>query len=866
MSLPPSTPAIGGVPQGSVAIPGLYDRPVLAIDLDMHTAMIREAAVDATGCWAVTGSDDKTVRVWSVADGALLRTIRLPAGPGNVGRVYAVAISPDGALIAAGGWTRGTNADRQQQIYLFDRETDALVQRIEGLPGVVRHLTFSPDGRFLAATIGNEGVCILACDQNWAEVARDFSYGNPTYGAVFAPDNRLATTAYGGTVRLYAAALERDIRPTVVISAAGSPWPYRVAFSPDGTRLAVGYNGAPSIDLLDGHTLASLRRPDLGGISGGDLPAVAWSEDGHTLFAAGSYGTDNTTLVLAWSGAGMGVRRGLPAGIGLVVSLVPLPEGGLLVAAADPWLARLQMDGSKRWVHEPPQADFRNQWNRLSVSSDGAQIDFGFERSGNVPARFDLKSLKLNPSHDSLTASPRQDGVVIGGDKSQPIFDGCPLDLDQGEGYCSFAVHPGGDRFVLGADWSLRAFVGGTQLWRRAALGAALAVNITRDGRLVVATYSDGTIRWHRMADGAELLALMPLPNQTDPGHPNWVAWTPEGFYAASEGARSVLRWHVNHGWDAPAESVPVADIPGSFRPAVLPLVLQELETPRALGLAELAQHNREVAVRTHSEVRPGARLYLLAIGISVYNEDYAKNLRLHYADRDARDLANAVVNTQVGLYSRVIPQVLLNQDANKEGILQALETMRAMAAGGGGDLAVVHFSGHGALVSGKLYLLPYEIKARNPVGIRANGLAINELRDELLKLAEHGRVLVLLDACHSGATTMDGAPLSLDPTALRTTLAAANVTVLTSCSDREVSREDSAWQHGALTKVLLDALTDPAADIDRNGLINTNGLAQYVATRVSSLTGNAQTPGMEIRFHTTVFASGLWTEKGRAQ
>ena len=57
------------------------------------------------GQTVVTGSHDKTVRLWSVADGKLKRTIRMPTGPGNVGKIYAVAISPDGATVAAGGWT-----------------------------------------------------------------------------------------------------------------------------------------------------------------------------------------------------------------------------------------------------------------------------------------------------------------------------------------------------------------------------------------------------------------------------------------------------------------------------------------------------------------------------------------------------------------------------------------------------------------------------------------------------------------------------------------------------------------------------------------------------------------------------------------
>jgi uncharacterized caspase-like protein len=210
-------------------------------------------------------------------------------------------------------------------------------------------------------------------------------------------------------------------------------------------------------------------------------------------------------------------------------------------------------------------------------------------------------------------------------------------------------------------------------------------------------------------------------------------------------------------------------------------------------------------------------------------------------------------------LYSRVDAQALLNQDASRGGILRGLQTLRTeMERGGGNDLAVVHFSGHGMTVDGTLYLLPYDTDARDAVGIKNTALPIDVLRTELLKLAEHGRVLVLLDACHSGATTLDGSANAVDAAALRHELAAANVTVLTSSGQSEPSLEDDAWQHGAFTRALLDALNDPAADADRIGLINPNALAHYVARHVASLTGGKQTPDMEVRFDTTVFAVGL--------
>jgi uncharacterized caspase-like protein len=155
------------------------------------------------------------------------------------------------------------------------------------------------------------------------------------------------------------------------------------------------------------------------------------------------------------------------------------------------------------------------------------------------------------------------------------------------------------------------------------------------------------------------------------------------------------------------------------------------------------------------------------------------------------------------------------------------------------------------------LYLLPSKVDARDEVGIQATALSVSQLKDELLAIAKHSRVLVLLDACHSGASTLNGGALAVDSTALRTSLAAANITVLTSPSGSETSFEDPSWEHGAFTKALLDALSEPAADLDRNGLISVIGLTKYLTSRVPELTGGRQNPGFEVRFDGTLFANG---------
>src|ERR1043166_10211397 len=132
---------LGGQP---VTAQKLYDQPVLIVDPDMHAGTIKTVAINESGQFAVTGSYDKTVRIWNLATGELKNPLRMPAGPGYIGKVFAVAINPASDLVAVGGWTSGDSDP--ESVYLFDLASLAIIVRISELPDVVNKLAFSRDG------------------------------------------------------------------------------------------------------------------------------------------------------------------------------------------------------------------------------------------------------------------------------------------------------------------------------------------------------------------------------------------------------------------------------------------------------------------------------------------------------------------------------------------------------------------------------------------------------------------------------------------------------------------------------------------------------------------------------------------------
>src|ERR1700694_1064286 len=68
----------------------------LMLDTGGHMARISALAFTPDGKELVSASDDKVIRVWDWQAGTTVRTIRGQVGPGDEGKIHAIALSPDG--------------------------------------------------------------------------------------------------------------------------------------------------------------------------------------------------------------------------------------------------------------------------------------------------------------------------------------------------------------------------------------------------------------------------------------------------------------------------------------------------------------------------------------------------------------------------------------------------------------------------------------------------------------------------------------------------------------------------------------------------------------------------------------------------
>lgn len=592
--------------------------PILKIEVGMHTSMINRIDVDRSGRWLVSASDDKTVRIWDLESLKLntnfkpLQILRPPIGFGVEGLLYTVAISPDGALVATAGFTKA-GSKSGHTIYVFNRSSGQLVMQAGDIQNAIDHVAFSPDGDLLVAT-GPAGMNLFFVSKPASTlrlVAYDNAYGEDAYGADFSPDNKtLVTSSYDGAIRLYNLSLltnrkniatVNELKPSIKIFTQDGVLPHTIKYSPDGSKVAVGFSDRPVVDVLFARDLSLLYRPNLRGINAGvnakNLSAVCWSPDGRYLYAAGTYLSPmEVNLMRRWDDGGKGKFEDIVSGVtNSVISLVPYKDVGVVLGASDPVLVGLDINGTELFKLKSTILDFTGVFlnKGFGLSFSGDEIGFAFHRFNVDGAIFSVTNRTLTQKNVISTLLPPDTTSLALTD----WFNTFTLKLNEkiivssgNERLRSLSIAPNKQSFLLGSEFSLRKYdKNGIEQWKVNCASQAFAVNISGDGRLAVAALGDGTIRWYEYATGKELLAFFPHADRK-----RWIMWTPEGYFDSSEGGTELIGYHINQGKDKEAMFVPVSYLYDVFyRPDIVQARL------RGEDISSLVTLSAQEALRT---------------------------------------------------------------------------------------------------------------------------------------------------------------------------------------------------------------------------------------------------------------------------
>jgi WD40 repeat protein len=225
-----------------------------------------------------------------------------------------VAYSHDGSRIATTGWSN---------IHVFDASTGEVLRTDIG-PAGLQHLAFSPDGTTLpAGTMGGE--VLLFDAETGAEKGQwtfpEMTSGGEVLSIAYSPDGTRLAVSIGDRGFL---AVVDAATGTQLLSLEGHTQGVRaVAFSSDGTKLAsAGADNTAIIwDAATGESLLKLEGHKL------SVMSVAFSPDAGRV-VTGSY--DNTVVV--WDAETGGQVQVLSTHKQLVTSVRYSPDGRLIVA------------------------------------------------------------------------------------------------------------------------------------------------------------------------------------------------------------------------------------------------------------------------------------------------------------------------------------------------------------------------------------------------------------------------------------------------------------------------------------------------------------------------------------------------------
>jgi len=229
-------------------------------------------------------------------------------------------------------------------------------------------------------------------------------------------------------------------------------------------------------------------------------------------------------------------------------------------------------------------------------------------------------------------------------------------------------------------------------------------------------------------------------------------------------------------------------------------------------------------------------KLYVLAIGVSEYNNP---DLKLRFAAKDAGDFVNSLMKQKGKLYDDVIVRKLLDKDATKDAITDGLDWIQRQT--GQKDMAMIFYAGHGVNDNnGIYYMLPV---AADMDRIRTTCLNFEELKQTVSAIA--GKVVVFIDACHSGnamGSTVRRGTTDINSLVNELSSTENGAITFTSSTGKEFSLEDVTWGNGAFTKALIEGMNGGAV-INGKEKITIKSLDAYISERVKELTGGRQHP-----------------------
>ena len=248
----------------------------------------------------------------------------------------------------------------------------------------------------------------------------------------------------------------------------------------------------------------------------------------------------------------------------------------------------------------------------------------------------------------------------------------------------------------------------------------------------------------------------------------------------------------------------------------------------------------RAAAADVISSGTPIKDKWALVIGISEF-ADPAFNLK--YAAKDATDFRDFLIKKCNFAPDHV--KLVINENATRNKILDLLGDSWLPRVALPDDLVVIFISSHGSPsemdVVGVNYVVAHDT---NPSKLFTTGLPIKTLADTIRERVHSNRVLVILDACHSGgATDSKGLVRVANVDASQMAQGTGHV-VISSSGKNELSWESKKYPNGVFTHTLIEALQKNGAQTKLGDAFGY--LKDTVQQQVAAERGVLQTPMLE--------------------